>query len=50
MAGYPNHVSLRNLPQKELAEILCERWVMNMAAKGLSVKTPRNKRRGPPSN
>jgi hypothetical protein len=49
MAGHPDHEGLRNLPQKELAEILCERYVMNMVAKGFAVKPPRNKRRGPPS-
>lgn len=49
MAGHTDNDSLRNLQQTELAEILCERYVMNMVANGFSVKPPRNMRRGPPS-
>lgn len=49
MAGHLDHESQKNLKQKELAEILCERYVMNMMANGFSVKPPRNMRRGPPS-
>lgn len=48
MAGHPDDESLRNLQQKELAEILSERYVTHMVANGFSVKPPRNMRRGPP--
>ena len=47
MAGHPDHEMLRNLSQKELAEILCERYVVNMIAQGFAVKPPRNMRRSP---
>lgn len=49
MAGHPDHEGLKNLQQKDLAEILCEHYVMNMVANGFVVKPPRNKRRGPSS-
>lgn len=48
MAAHPDHESLRNLSQKDLAEIFCERHVLGQIAKGFAVKTPRNKRCGPP--
>lgn len=49
MADHPDQESLRNHKQEELAEILCERYVSSMVARGFAVKPPRNKRRGPPS-
>ena len=49
MAGHPDHEGLRDFQQKELAEILCERYVMDMVANGFAAKPPPNKRRGPPS-
>lgn len=49
MAGHNDSDSLRNLQQRELAEIFCERCVMSMVANGFSVKAPRNMRHGPPS-
>ena len=49
MADQPDHEGLRSLPQKELAEILCERYVMNMVAKGFAVKAAGNKRPHSPS-
>jgi hypothetical protein len=40
---------LHAMPQKDLVELLAERYTMNMIAKGFAVKPLRNKRRGPPS-
>jgi hypothetical protein len=40
---------LSSMSQKELVELLAERYTMGMIAKGFAVKAPRNKRRGPPS-
>src|ERR1700687_19380 len=47
IAGHPDHESLRNFSQKELAEILCERYVINVPAQGFAAKTPPSRRRGP---
>lgn len=49
LAGHLDHEGLQDLEQNELAEILCERYVMNMGTNGFSVKPLRNKRRGPQS-
>ncbi len=37
LAGHLDHESQKKLPQKDLAEILCERYVMSMMARGFSV-------------
>lgn len=47
LAGSPDHAELALLPQKDLAEILCERYVMHAVAQG-HIKSPRNRRGRPP--
>lgn len=47
MADRRDYGSLKELQQRELAEILCESYVNNMAAQGHAFKLPRSKRRGP---
>lgn len=42
-----DHADLRAMSQKELVELLAERYTMGMISKGFAVKPPRNKRRGP---
>ena len=49
MADHRDHEDLRKLSQKDLAEILCERYVASMVANGFAVKHPRSRRRAPPS-
>ena len=45
----PEQEKLPSMSQKELVELLAERYTMGMIAKGFAVKSPRNKRRGPTS-
>jgi len=40
LAGSPDHVELAGLPQKDLAEIVSERYVMRAVADGFAVKPP----------
>jgi len=44
----PNQETLPLLSQKELVEILAERYTMSMIAKGFAPKLPRNRRPRPP--
>jgi hypothetical protein len=49
LPNYADQESLRAMSQKELVELLAERYTMNTIANGFAVKPLRNKRRGPPS-
>nr|WP_126456713.1 SEC-C domain-containing protein [Sulfuriflexus mobilis] len=49
LPNYADQESLQAMSQKELVELLAERYTMNMIAKGFAVKPQRNRRRGPPS-
>ncbi|HYR92244.1 MAG TPA: SEC-C metal-binding domain-containing protein [Terriglobia bacterium] len=49
LANAPKREQLPLMSQKDLVELLAERYTMGMIAKGFAVKSPRNKRRGPPS-
>lgn len=49
LPNYADQEALRAMSQKELAELLAERYTMSMIAKGFAVKPPRNQRRRPPS-
>jgi hypothetical protein len=49
LPNYADQKGLHAMSQKELVELLAERYTMSMIAKGFAVKPPRNKRRGPPS-
>jgi len=46
--GHPDYANLITLPQKDLAEILCERYVMHAVAQGFAVKSPQSKRPSQP--
>ena len=48
LAGSPDHAELVNLPQKDLAEILCERYVMHAVAQGAFQSQANKRRRRPP--
>lgn len=41
---YPEQEALSAMPQKDLVELLAERYTMSMIAEGVSFKPPRNKR------
>ena len=49
LPNYADQDALHAMSQKELAELLAERYTMSMIANGFAVKPLRNKRRGPPS-
>ncbi len=49
LPSYTDQEGLHAMSQKELVELLAERYTMSMIAKGFAVKPLRNKRRGPPS-
>jgi len=49
LANYPDQEALRTMSQKELAELLAERYTMSTIAKDFAVRQPRGKRRGPSS-
>lgn len=49
LTNYADKDGLRDMSQKDLVELLAERYTMNAIANGFAVKPPRNKRRGPPS-
>lgn len=49
LPNYADQEGLHAMSQKELVELLAERYVMNVIANGFAVKQLRNKRRGPPS-
>lgn len=49
LPNYADQESLQAMSQKDLVELLAERYTMTMIAKGFAVKPPRNKRRNPPS-
>lgn len=46
LPNYADKEGLHAMPQKELVELLAERYTMNMIANGFAVKPLRNKRRG----
>ena len=46
---YADKEALRAMSQKELVELLAERYAMSVIANGFTVKARRSKRRGPPS-
>ncbi len=48
LPNYADQESLHDMSQKELVELLAERYTMSMIAKGFAVKPPRNKRRSRP--
>lgn len=48
LPNYADQQGLRAMSQKELVELLAERYTMNVIADGFAVKPLRNKRRGPP--
>lgn len=50
LPNYTDQKGLHAMSQKELVELLAERYTVNMIANGFAVKPLRNKRRGPPSN
>lgn len=47
LKGRPNLAALRNLAQKDLAEIYCEGMVYSAVQKGFGAKSPRPRRRHP---
>jgi hypothetical protein len=47
LPNYENQEELRSMSQKDLVELLAERYTMNMIAKGFAVKPARNNRRKP---
>lgn len=49
LPNYADKEVPRAMSQKELVELLAERYAMTVIANGFAVKTRRNKRRGPPS-
>jgi hypothetical protein len=49
LPNYADEEGLHAMSQKELVELLAERYTMSMIAKGFAVKPLRNKRRAPPS-
>ena len=50
LPNYADQEGLHVMSQKELVELLAERYTMNVIANGFAVKPLRNKRRGPASN
>ena len=48
LPNYAGQEDLHTMSQKELVELLAERYTMSMIANGFAVKPLRNKRRGPP--
>lgn len=50
LSNWAGQESLNAMPQKDLVELLAERYTMSMIASGFAVKPRRNKRGGPPSN
>lgn len=49
LPNYADQESLHAMPQKELVELLAERYTMSTIERGFAVKPQRNKRRGSPS-
>lgn len=49
LPNYADQEGLHAMSQKELVELLAERYTMSTIAKGFEPKLQRNKRRGPPS-
>ena len=49
LPNYADQEGLHAMTQKELVELLAERYTMSMIAQGFAVKPLRNKRRGSPS-
>lgn len=47
LSNYPNQESLQTMSQKELVELLAERYAMSTISVGFAVKPSRNKQRGP---
>jgi hypothetical protein len=50
LANYPDQEALLKMSQKDLAELLAERYTMSTVAKGFAVKRAGSNRRGPSSN
>jgi hypothetical protein len=48
LPNYSDQDGLNAMTQKELVELLAERYTMSTIATGFAVKPPRNKRHGPP--
>jgi len=48
LPNYADQGSLQSMSQKELVELLAERYTMSMIAEGFAVKPLRNRRRSPP--
>ncbi len=49
LPNYADQKSLHTMSQKDLTELLAERYTAGMIKKGFAVKPLRKKRRGPPS-